>query len=153
MRVERGTRDSNVIDAWFRLQKASRCRGPLVKTFRNTLNEGLLITLMNPRILSSYTWLPRWRARKPATSRPSSAFFSRYITHFNTPLPIVFIRHAETLIKVWRIKLGCLVILNHLKNWNYVFSLILMLCKLRIFYKVCEFQTIVDFHVPVTRFK
>lgn len=51
-------RDSNVIDA-FRLRKANPM-DPLASTprsFHNTLNEGPLITLMNPRIPSgSYTW-------------------------------------------------------------------------------------------------
>lgn len=53
---ESSARDSNVIDAWFRLQKANPM-APLVRTgprsFHNALNEGPLITLMNPRIPSA----------------------------------------------------------------------------------------------------
>lgn len=95
---------------WCMIAEVGQCRDPWIRTrlFRNTLNDGPLIALMNPRIPSSYTWPPRWRARKPATSRPSRAFLiSRNVSRILTPLPIAFTRDAETLIKMWRIEMPC----------------------------------------------
>lgn len=55
---ESSARDSNVIDAWFRLQKANSMTllVTTIRSYHNTLNEDPLITLMNPRIPSAYTW-------------------------------------------------------------------------------------------------
>lgn len=109
---ESSARDSNVIDAWFRLQKANSMTllVTTIRSYHNTLNEDPLITLMNPRIPSAYT-CASW-------SRACCTIHPRYLIGHSHYKYSRLERYSSKMFEKWTIKFS----IKNKNNfvWNFL---------------------------------